>query len=157
MVAQRRLYRAYLEIFPELKLTVAILSNTPEFNINALSDKVHKIFITDKTDNTAKTEEPKEEPKVEPAAPSSETLKTYEGTYFSEETNTTVTLKVQNANLMIRLNANTIYPLKSATKDTFYIEDLDGDLVFLRNTKNKLNSFKISVGRARNVAFTKKE
>ena len=150
-------YRAYLETFPELKLTIAILSNTPEFNINALSDKVHKIFVTDKTDNTAKIEEPKEEPKVEPAALSSETLKSYEGIYFSEETNTTVTLKVQNENLMIRLNANTIYPLKSATKDTFYIEDLDGDLVFLRNTKNKLNSFKISVGRARNVAFTKKQ
>jgi CubicO group peptidase (beta-lactamase class C family) len=150
-------YRAYLETFTELKLTIAILSNTPEFNINALANKVDKIFITDKTDNTAIIEKPKEEPKIEPAALSPEALKTYEGIYFSEETNSTVTFRVQEEKLMIRLNGNTIYPMKSTTKDTFRIEALDGDLVFSRSTMNKLNSFKISIGRARNVAFTKKE
>ncbi len=150
-------YRAYLETFPEQKLTIAILSNTPEFNINTLANKVNKIFVTDKTDTTAITEKPKEEPKVEPVALSSETLKTYEGTYFSEETNSSVTFIAQEEKLMIRLNANTIYPMKSTTKDTFQIEELDGDLVFSRSKMNKLISFKISIGRARNVAFTKKE
>ncbi len=150
-------YRAYLETFPELKLTIAILSNTPEFDINTLANKVNKIFVTTKTDTSAITEKPKEEPKIKPSSISSETLKTYEGTYFSDETNTTVTFKVQEEKLMIRLNANTIYPMKSTTKDTFRIEELDGDLVFSRSAMNKLNSFKISIGRARNVAFTKKE
>jgi CubicO group peptidase (beta-lactamase class C family) len=150
-------YRAYLETFPELKLTIAILSNTPEFNINVLANKVNKIFITDKTDTSAITEKPKEEPKIEPIALSPEALKTYEGTYFSEETNSTVTIKVQEGKLMIRLNVNTTYSLKPNTKDTFHIENLDGDLVFSRSAINKLNSFKISIGRAKNVAFTKKE
>jgi len=150
-------YRAYLETFPELKLTIAILSNTPEFNINTLASSVNKIFVTDKTGSTAITDKPKEEPKIEPVALSSEALKTYEGTYFSEETNSTSTFKVKEGNLIKRLNANTIYPMKSTTKDTFRIEKLDGDLVFFRTTMNKLNSFKISIGRARNVVFTKKE
>ena len=150
-------YRAYLETFPELKLTIAILSNTPEFNINVLANMVNKIFVTDKTDNTAIIEKPKEEPKIKPISISSEALKTYEGTYFSEETNSTVTFKVQEEQLMIRLNANSIYPLKSTTNDAFHIEELNGDLVFSRNTKNKLNSFKISIERARNLAFTKRE
>jgi CubicO group peptidase (beta-lactamase class C family) len=150
-------YRAYLETFPELKLTIAILSNTSEFNINTLASSVNKIFVTDKTDNTAIPDKPKEEPKIEPILISPEALKTYEGIYFSEETNSTVTIKVQEEKLMIRLNANTTYSLKRTTKDTFHIEELDGDLVFFKTTMNKLNSFKISIGRARNVAFTKKE
>jgi len=43
-------YRAYLETFPQLKISIAILSNTSQFNINNVANTIRKIFVPNKTE-----------------------------------------------------------------------------------------------------------
>ncbi len=43
-------YRAYLETFPQLHLSIAILSNTSQYNINNVAGTIRKIFVPDKTE-----------------------------------------------------------------------------------------------------------
>ncbi len=43
-------YRAYIETFPELNLSIAMLSNTSQFNIAEMESRIRKIFVPDKTE-----------------------------------------------------------------------------------------------------------
>ena len=56
---------------------------------------------------------------------------------------------------MIRLNANTIYPLQSGSKDTFQMKEAGADLKFSKNKNGQIDAFKVSIARARNVEFKK--
>lgn len=75
-------YRAYLETYPELNISIAVLSNTPQFNVAGISGRVSKIFVIDKTPMAKATEKPKEQPTI--VLPI-EKLKTIAGTYKSDK------------------------------------------------------------------------
>jgi CubicO group peptidase (beta-lactamase class C family) len=47
-------YRAYLETFPDLSLSFAILSNSSQFNMNNVATGVRKIFVPDKREQSIK-------------------------------------------------------------------------------------------------------
>ena len=47
-------YRAYLETFPELHLSIALLSNTSQFDIDNAENIIRRIFVTDKKENSSK-------------------------------------------------------------------------------------------------------
>ncbi len=49
-------YRAYLEAFPELQLSIGILSNTSQFNINNVADSLRRIFVPEKAEKTIKSD-----------------------------------------------------------------------------------------------------
>jgi hypothetical protein len=148
-------YRANLETYPELKFSIAILSNNSQFNLQNLSANISKIFLTDKTPVTTAAIKPKDEPKVVGINLSSGELKAYEGNYFSEETNSTATVLLKEGRLMIRLNANTIYPLQPSSKDAFQMKEAGARLEFSKNKNGNTDAFKVSVARARNVEFRK--
>jgi CubicO group peptidase (beta-lactamase class C family) len=223
-------YRAYLETFPELKLSFAILSNTSQFNINDVASMVSKIFVIAKTENSIKNGKRIDLPdatlngfaglyrnerdastfslsvknktmildnelplaaisentftagnflleingtnglyipdsprdtihftRVYPITPSQKDLDSYEGKYFSEETNSSITIKHIKDSLLIHLKPGDDCLLIPTYKDAFKIDALDGDLQFIRSVESKIIVMKISTSRARNVEFKKIE
>lgn len=223
-------YRAYLETFPELHLSIAILSNTSEFNINNIASAVRNIFVTDRTEKNRKKEAGIDLPadklnalaglyknerdcstfqlsvknktlvlddevpltiasenilrsdnflfeikgpkgsyipflprdtipftKVAPVTLLTTDLAVYEGKYFSEETNSTLTVEQSNGKLIIQLKPKDTYPLIPTYADAFKITGLDCDLQFARNPANKVIMMKMNVPRARNVECRKLE
>ena len=223
-------YRAYLETFPELDLSIAILSNTSQFNIVNMETKIRNIFVPEKTEKATKKEtgvdlsdaqlnsfvglyknerdgstfelsvkdkkiildndlsmfavadnivksnnfqlnvngskgwyipySPRDTipfTKVSPAKLSQKDLAVYQGKYFSEETNSTLTIQRKNDTLIIQLKPAADYPLIPTYTDAFKIDDLGCDLEFTRSPKQKITGIKMNLSRARNVAFKKIE
>jgi len=151
-------YRAYVETYPELGLSFAVLSNNGQVNIVEVARTLSKLFTPEKTGKAAaKDARPNGAPrdttpftKVDPAD-----LAIYEGKYFSDETNSSLTITSDNGKLMIHVKPNADYPLKPAYKDAFTIEALGWDLQFIKSPENKILTLKISLSRARNVEFKK--
>jgi CubicO group peptidase (beta-lactamase class C family) len=221
-------YRAYLETFPELNLSIAILSNTSQFNINDLASNVRKIFVPDKTEKVIQNEtsinlseaklnslaglyrnerngstfqlsiknkslmldnelpliatsenifkadnflfemkgnkglyipfSPRDTilfTKVNPANLLQKDFNAYEGKYFSEETNSSLSIKYSKGILSIHLKPNADYPLIPTYTDGFKINALDCDIRFIRSPQNKIIYIKMNLWRARNVEFKK--
>lgn len=221
-------YRAYLETFPELHLSITILSNTSQFNIDNVESTIRKIFVSDKTqkiikaDSSIKLSEvylnsltgmyvnernrstfqlsvkndtlildkylplisvsknifksdnflfdikgtkglyipfsPRDTihfARVKPANLSEKNYNIYEGKYFSEETNSSITIHRDSSKLIIHLNADKAYQLIPTYEDAFKINELDCDVQFIRNAKNKISTMKFYFWRARSVEFKK--
>lgn len=95
--------------------------------------------------------------RVDPADVTAATISAYTGKYFSDETQSGLTVVQQNGILLVQVNSYTSYVLKPVYKDAFRIVDADGVVNFERNEKGKIIKMKISVSRARNVEFGKVE
>lgn len=77
----------------------------------------------------------------------------YLGEYFSDEAQTTFTIKLKNDKLVFSQPPRTEFTMTPNYKDGF---DLPvGSVYFERDKKNKVTGFKITVSRARNVSFRK--
>ena len=221
-------YRAYLETFPKLNLSIAILSNTSQFRINNTAGIVRNIFVPDKTvkqkipENSISLPEaalnnfagmfknerdgstfqlsvkngkifldgdlplltvapgifksdnfqlnvngtsgwyipysPRDTIpfiKVIPAKLPLANLADYEGKYFSEEINTTITVQPNKDTLIIHLKPAEDYPLAPTYTDAFRINELDCDLEFTRSPKNKILEIRMNLSGAANIAFKK--
>ncbi len=221
-------YRAYLETFPELHLSIDILSNTSQFNIDNVASMIRKIFVLDKTQKIIKTDSsiklsevylnslagkyvnernrstfqlsvkndtlildnylplisvskntfksdnflfdikgtqglyipfsPRDTihfTKVEPANISEKDFNIYEGKYFSEETNSSITVQHDSSKLELHLNANKAYQLIPTYKDAFKINELGCDVQLIRNLQNKIVMMKFYFWRTRGVEFKK--
>jgi len=218
-------YRAYLETFPELNLSIAILSNTSQFDIANMESKIRNIFVPDKTErkkietsinlsdaqlnsfaglyknerdgstfelsvknnkiildnqlplltiaaNIFKSNNfqldvngskgwyipysPRDTmpfTKVDPVKLSQKDLSPYEGKYFSEETNSTLTIKHDKDSLFIQLKPGADFPLIPTYADGFKIDDLGCDMEFIRSSRNKILGIKMNLSRARGVEF----
>ena len=136
-------YRAYLETFPDLKLTIAVLSNTPEIKVQGISDKITDLFVTDKTPKPKVVEKPKEEPAVVLAA---ETLNGYTGSYKIVKMERIITLTVKDNNLVL----DDVYPLKAVSKTRFVfefgtMEFKNGNGIFTRLNKETFDLEKIKL------------
>ncbi len=99
-------YRAYLETFPELNLTIAVLSNTSQYDIGSIAGKVRKIFVTDKSERNIKTEAA--------IALSAKELNAMAGLYKNERDNTTFELKIKN-NAVVLDNSG---PLRASSSNS---------------------------------------
>jgi len=219
-------YRAYLVVYPELNLSIAMLGNTPR-NFFETAGAVQDLFKTDRSEK-AKVKATAHKPaatsllsykgwyknerdgtgfeilvkdqslfigemklqavaenkfiiggqefvmtgnnklyvvmpnkdtfsylKTEPASLSVGLLHGYEGAYFSEETNSTLTISAVKDSLKMKLKADEIYILQPLFKDGFQSTDGEFTLNFTRDTIGQIQKMLISIDRARNVEFTK--
>lgn len=97
-------YRAWLQTFPELRLSFAILSNTSEFNIGQVAHKITAIFVPDT--NTASAGASKEPAgagteKTQAAIPTESELTAYAGLYLNERDGSTFDLSVKDHQLFL--------------------------------------------------------
>jgi CubicO group peptidase (beta-lactamase class C family) len=86
-------YRAYSETFPELHLSIAILSNTSQFNIDNVESSIRKIFVPDRTESVKET---KASTKL-----SKDYLNSLTGMYVNERNRSTFHLSVNGDTLML--------------------------------------------------------
>ena len=100
-------YRAYLETFPELNLSIAILSNTSQFNINAVAGMIRKIFVSDKTGKNRKNAAGVDLP--------ADKLNILAGLYKNERDGSTFELSVKNKRLVL----DNDLPLTTASENIF--------------------------------------
>lgn len=221
-------YRATLESFPELHLSIALLSNTSQFNLGSTANSIRKIFVTDKSAKTTETDSSirlsgsylktiegmyvnerthstfsvlvkndtlvynnaqplaaiskskfkagnllfdingskglyinsfsKDTIRITKVIPATLTVKdfpAYEGKYFSEETNSAISIQPDSTQLTLRLNANNVFTLTPTYKDAFKVEDLGYEIQFTRNAQGKPSSIRFYSGRTRGVEFRK--
>jgi hypothetical protein len=226
-------YRAFLEIFPDINLSVAFLSNTSQFDTSKISlvNVLRNVFITE--NNIPKVNASGGELTVTPSLlnayagwyknnrdgsgidlevknndlfvgnsklipqsqnkfkiinsqmvveindsekellriiPNRDTiryskaetpvvdnkyLEKYIGKFLSTETNSTLTVYLKDGKLMMNIKPNLDIELKPTYKDAFNIIGLGGNLYFQNNRKNKIVAMKVSIPRARNIAFEK--
>jgi CubicO group peptidase (beta-lactamase class C family) len=100
-------YRAYLETFPELHLSIAILSNTSQFNIDNVENTIRKIFVPD---NTEKIIKPDSIIKLYSAY-----LNSLAGMYVNERNHSTFHLSAKGDTLIL----DNSLPLRAASKHIF--------------------------------------
>jgi hypothetical protein len=86
-------YRAYVETFPELNITIAVLSNTSQFNIAEVESRIRKIFVPDRS---AQEVDNKNNINLSAAV-----LKSFEGMYLNERDHSTFQLSVKDSFLMV--------------------------------------------------------
>ena len=100
-------YRAYLETFPELHLSIAMLSNTSQFNIDNVESSIRKIFVPDRTESVKETEAS--------TKLSKDYLNSLTGMYVNERNRSTFHLSVKGDTLML----NNSLPLRTASDHIF--------------------------------------
>jgi CubicO group peptidase (beta-lactamase class C family) len=86
-------YRAYLETFPDLHLSIALLSNTAEFNISGTAATIRKIFVTGKTNIEASV--------LKNIALTAAQLNTLAGLYKNEREGSTFQLSVKDGHMVL--------------------------------------------------------
>ncbi len=93
--------------------------------------------------------------KVNPVSLSNKNLAIYEGKYFSEETNSHVTIQCDTSKLVIRFNVDKSYQLIPTFKDAFTINELSCNVQFIRSTQNKISAIKFYFWRTLGIEFKK--
>jgi CubicO group peptidase (beta-lactamase class C family) len=85
-------------------------------------------------------------------SPTSKELAAYAGTYWSDELETRVELRVRDTMLVIKQRPASEAMLRPTFRDGFTAPEI-GSLVFFRDSKGKVFAFGIWAGRVRNVRF----
>ncbi|MEP7252097.1 MAG: serine hydrolase domain-containing protein [Ginsengibacter sp.] len=119
-------YRAYLETFPELHLSICILSNTSQFNIDNVESTIRKIFVPYKKGKIIKTDSG--------FKLSNAYLNNLAGMYVNERNRSTFHLSVKGDTLML----DNYLPLRASSKHIF---KADNFLLEINGTKGSYIPF----------------
>ena len=152
-------FRSHLMRFPEQRFGVVILCNLDTFNPLSLSEKVADIYLADVLASVEEASEPEkaapaEDTKSEPPTP--EQLTEFEGDYYTEELDTTYSIRVHGNQLIAQ----------HIRHDDILLTYTDGHFLgnawffpnihFTRDDTGRVTGFKLTGGRVRNLSFEKK-
>ena len=152
-------FRSHLMRFPDQKFGVVILCNLDTFNPLNLAEKVADIYLADalapeETSEPEKTVESAEDTKPEPLAP--EQLTEFEGDYYTEELDTTYTIRVREDGLVAQhIRHNDIlltYADSHFHGDSWFFPEIH----FTRDDAGQVTGFRLTGNRVRNLSFEKK-
>ncbi len=158
-------YRAYLALFPEEALSVALLCNASSANPGVLGGQVAEIFLPDAPPSPEQPvagadgpprEEADDESVTAPAfAPGPAELETYVGEYHSADAETTLRVVLEEEELLIlRRPATRFVLLPGAEPDTF--ESSLGTIRFLRE-EGRMAAFSVNQARVHDLRFHRVE
>ena len=152
-------FRSHLIHFPDQKFGVVILCNLDTFNPLRLVEKVTDIYLTDalaplEASEPDKTEESAEDTKSEPLAP--EQLAEFEGDYYTDELDTTYTIRVCGDQLVAQHRRHDDILLTYA--DDHFVGDVwfFPEVRFTRDDAGRVTGFRLTGNRVRNLYFEKK-
>ncbi len=152
-------FRSHLMRFPDQKFGVVILCNLDTFNPLRLAEKVADLYLADarapkETSEPEKTVEPAENTKSEPLAP--EQLTKFEGDYYTEELDTTYSIRVRGNQLVAQhIRHDDIlltYPEGHFHGDSWFFPEVR----FIQDDTGHVTGFKLTGNRVRNLHFEKK-
>ena len=152
-------FRSHLIRFPEQKFGVVVLCNLDTFNPLRLAEKVADLYLADilapvEASEPEKAAEPAKETKSEPLTP--EQLTEFEGDYYTEELDTTYSIRVCENQLVAQ----------HIRHDDILLTDTDSHFLgnawffpkihFTRDDTGSVTGFRLTGGRVRNLYFQKK-
>ena len=152
-------YRANLEYYPELDLSIAWLANTSEFDgspdgtaelRNLLVKTKSSGYQSQKNEFMMGSSRIEVPPIVKPQA-----LNDYVGDYYSDEVEAKLKITVTDGKLIIHRYSNVDYTLIPVYKDAFKIQNSSVIVHFNRIKNNKVSNLKFTTARVRNVLFKK--
>jgi CubicO group peptidase (beta-lactamase class C family) len=152
-------FRSHLMRFPKQKFGVIILCNLDTFNPLRLAEKVADLYLADVLAPVEEASEPEkaapaEDIKSEPLTP--EQLTEFEGDYYTEELDTTYTIRVDGDGLVAQHIRHDDILLTYA--DGHFLGDswFFPKIHFTRDNTERVTGFKLIGGRVRNLYFEKK-
>ena len=152
-------FRSHLTRFPEQQFGVVILCNLDTFNPLRLTEKVADLYLADalapvEASEPEKAAEPAEATKSEPLTP--EQLTEFEGDYYTEELDTTYSIRVHGNQLVAQ----------HIRHDDILLTYTDGHFLgnawffpkihFTQDDTGHVTGFKLTGGRVKNLHFQKK-
>ena len=152
-------FRSHLIRFPEQKFGVVILCNLDTFNPLRLTEKIADLYLADvlapiEASEPEKAAEPAEETKPEPLTP--EQLTEFEGNYYTEELDTTYSIRVHE-NQLVAQHIRHDDILLTYTGDHFLGNAwFFPEIRFTRDDTGQVTGFRLTGGRVRNLHFQKK-
>jgi len=146
-------YRALLESFPQLHLSIAWLSNTAEFDINEPIQALNALFIPGKDHKLNNYQTYRDVMYIHPKHKPGE----FTGYYYSDEAQAGFTLVANDDRLWMVRSAGRIGKLLLSGNSAqgppeLFDGDKDTEINFIWE-KDKLIGFTVTVSRARNVLF----
>ncbi len=152
-------FRSHLIRFPEQKFGVVILCNLDTFNPLRLAEKVANLYLADVLAPVEEASEPEksapaEDIKIEPLTP--EQLTEFEGDYYTEELDTTYSIRVHGNQLIAQHIRHDDILLTYADGhfrgNTWFFPEIH----FTRDDTGRVIGFRLTGGRVKNLRFEKK-
>ena len=152
-------FRSHLIRFPEQKFGVVILCNLDTFNPLHLAQKVANIYLADvltpiETSEPKKAAAPAEDIKFEPLTP--EQLIEFEGDYYTEELDTTYSIRVHENQLIAQHIRHDDILLTYADGHFLGNTWFFPEIRFTRDDTGRITGFRLTGGRVKNLHFEKK-
>jgi CubicO group peptidase (beta-lactamase class C family) len=143
-------YRANLDYYPTLQLSIAWLSNNADGSFSDIPRQLSEVFIgkPPAKNNIASTNTNNKASYT----PDSTTLGEYVGMYTSAETNSSTTISYKNGSLLLTTKPDNIKTITATIKDEFTYPGL---AINFSRKKKKITGYYISISRARKVFFKK--
>ena len=152
-------FRSHLIRFPDQKFGVVILCNLDTFNPLGLAEKVADIYLADvlapvEASEPDKAAGPTEETK--PESLTSEQLAEFEGDYYTEELDTTYTIRARGDGLVAQHRRHDDISLTYA--DDYFVGDVwfFPEVRFTQDETGPIIGFRLTGNRVRNLYFEKK-
>ena len=153
-------FRSHLIRFPEQKFGVVILCNLDTFNPLRLTEKVADLYLADVLAPVEETSEPEkaaasaEDTKSETLTPAQ--LAEFEGDYYTEELDTTYSIRVHE-NQLVAQHIRHDDILLTHTDDHFLGNTwFFPEIHFTRDNTGRVTGFRLTGGRVKNLHFQKK-
>ena len=151
-------FRSHLIRFPEQQFGVVILCNLDTFNPLRLAEKVADLYLVDvlapvEASDPEKAAEPTEETKSKPLTP--EQLTEFEGDYYTEELDTTYSIRVHGNQLVAQHIRHDDILLTYADGHFLGNAWFFPEIRFTRDDIGHVTGFRLTGGRVRNLHFKK--
>lgn len=152
-------FRSHLMRFPDQKFGIVILCNLDTFNPLGLAEKIADLYLDDvlalvEASEPKKAAEPTEDPQPEPLTP--EQLAEFEGEYYTEELDTTYTVRVCGDGIVAQhIRHDDIlltYTDGHFLGDSWFFPEIH----FTRDDTGNVIGFRLTGNRVRNLHFEKK-
>lgn len=158
-------YRAYLSLFPDQGLSVALLCNVSSANPGGLGGQVAAVFLPDappsgeevaEETSTAQGSDASEEEAPPAFTPSAHDLASFAGTYHSEDAETTLHLVVEEGELVALRRPSARMTLRPGDDVDTFTGPL-GQLVFLRDESGEVREISLRQARVHDLRFHRTE
>ncbi|MCP4726393.1 MAG: beta-lactamase family protein [bacterium] len=148
-------YRSNLMIFPEQIVSISIFANVGNGNPAGLSRQVADVILGDLLGERPEPRPRERRERPERPKLTAEQLEEYTGTFYSEELDRDYHIKVIR-NGKLYLERRKFQPVRMITYDTDVFTWNNRRIAYTRDNSGKIDGFKITSGRVRNLKFVKK-
>lgn len=150
-------FRTYFVRFPEEDLSIAVFSNRSNSNTKGLALNVADLFLKPIDKNVEKDHKNIIHPSTTSLSISTNTLKTYEGTYWNPTSNTSKTIRLENDTLQYIINKNRKNPIVPINKNTFLMLNVGQPVRVSFVSKKNKDLMKININDDNDIASERYE